>query len=50
MSRLSCMIFVADLIAYRLHPLLACCGMQTCNSEAVEWVPIVAAVNGACCS
>jgi hypothetical protein len=27
-----------------------CCGMQTSNSDAVEWVPCVDAVDGACCS
>jgi hypothetical protein len=25
-----------------------CCGIWTSNSEAVEWVPCVAAVDGAC--
>jgi hypothetical protein len=49
MSRLSCIIFVADLIACRLN-FYECCGMQTSSPKAVEWAPCVAAVNGACCS
>jgi len=40
MSLLICVIFVADLIACRL----------SLSMSAVEWVPCVAAVDGACCS
>jgi hypothetical protein len=43
----ACLIFVADLIAYRLIYFMS--AVVTSNSEAVEWVPCVAAVDGACC-
>jgi len=46
MSRLICMVFVADLIACRLKLFMS----AVCSSEAVEWVPCVAAVINACCS
>ena len=39
--------FVADLIACRLYFFMSA---VACSSEAAEWVPRVAAVNGACCS
>ena len=48
MSRFICMILIADLTACRLNFFHECCGMWTSNSEAVEWVPCVAAVDGAC--
>ena len=44
----ACLIFVADLIAYRLIYFMS--AVVTSNSEAVEWVPCVSAVDGACCS
>jgi hypothetical protein len=49
MSRLICMIFFADLIAYRLNFSRVLWHVDR-NSEAVEWIPGVAAVNGGCCS
>jgi hypothetical protein len=45
MSRFICVILVADMIACRLNFF-----MSAVNSEAMEWVPCVATVNGACCS
>ena len=51
MSRLICMIFVADLIACRLNFFMSAMACRpVANPKAVEWVPCVAAVNGACCS
>jgi hypothetical protein len=46
---LTCMILVADMTACRLN-FHECCGVSASNSEAVEWVPCVASVNGVYCS
>ena len=49
MSCLICVNFVANLAVCRLEFSMSA-AMQTSNFEAVEWVPCMAIVNGACCS